>query len=78
MKSDLRKKAIELRIKQRLSYSNIVKTLKVPKSTLSYWLKDYPLTNDGILELRRKGRGKGEASREKFRETMRQKKKEVF
>jgi len=74
MKSELRQKAIDLRIEQELSYSEIKKRLKVSKSTLSYWLKDYPLTGGKILELRRAGWSKGEASREKYRATMRQKK----
>lgn len=78
MKSILRKKAIEMRRKDRLSYSEIRKRLKVSKSTLSYWLKDYPLTSAEILDLRRKGWQKGEASREKFRETMRKKKEKIF
>lgn len=39
----LKKKSIELRKKGR-SYGEIKKDLNVPKSTLSYWLKDVPLT----------------------------------
>lgn len=76
MDSLLRQKAVELRIEKQLSYSEIRKRLGVPKSTLSYWLQEYPLTAEKILELRRKGWQKGEASREKYRLTMR-KKKEV-
>ena len=74
MNSKLRQKAIELRLKSELSYSEIKKQLNVPKSTLSYWLRDFPLSEKKILELRRKGWAKGETSRELFRETMRQKK----
>ena len=55
MNSQLREKAINLRLKEELSYSEIQKRLHVSKSTLSYWLKDYPLTEEKILELRRKG-----------------------
>lgn len=71
MNSLLRNKAIKLRIEKELSYSEIRRRLGVPKSTLSYWLKDYPLSKDKILELRRAGWSKGEASREQFRTSMR-------
>ncbi len=74
MRALLRQKAIDFRVKKQLSYSEIRRRLKVPKSTLSYWLQEYPLSKDKILELRRKGWRKGEASREKYRATMRQKK----
>ena len=76
MNTKLRQKAINLRIKENLSYSEIKKRLKVSKSTLSYWLRDYPLSAEKILELRQLGWSKGEASREKYRETMRQKKED--
>jgi len=66
-----RQKAIELR-KQKLSYSQIKKKLGVSKSTLSYWLKDYPLSKERIRELR----DKNEKRIEKFRKTMRKKKEE--
>jgi len=73
MNSQLREKAIQLRIKEELSYSEIKKRLKVSKSTLSYWLREIPLSREKVLELRRKNWSKGEASREKFRITMREK-----
>lgn len=76
MKTELRQKAIEMRVKEEASYSEIKKKLGVPKSTLSYWLREYPLSDERIYELRKKGWGKGEASREKYRNAMR-KKKEV-
>jgi len=76
MNSKLRQRAVELRLKNELSYSEIKKQLNVPKSTLSYWLRDFPLSKSKILELRRKGWAKGETSRELFRETMRQKREE--
>ena len=76
MDSKLRQKAVELRLKNKLSYTEIKKQLNVPKSTLSYWLHDFPLDERKILELRRKGWAKGEAGREKFRSTMREKKEE--
>ncbi len=73
MNSQLRQQVIDLRTKEELSYGEIRKRLGVPKSTLSYWLREFPLNAEKILELRRKGWGKGEASREKFRATMREK-----
>lgn len=73
MNSQLRKYAVKLRIEENLSYSEIRKRLNVPKSTLSGWLRDFPLTEERILELRRQGWEKGEASRERFRNTMREK-----
>lgn len=46
-----RQKAIQLRLNG-ASYSQIKKTIKVSKSTLSYWLKDYPLSEERIRKLR--------------------------
>jgi len=46
-----REKALELR-KKGMSYSQIKKLLKVSKSTLSLWLRDYPLSRERIRELR--------------------------
>lgn len=76
MNRELRQRAIDLRVKERLSYSEIRKRLGVAKSTLSYWLQDYPLSQDEVLELRRAGWKKGEASRERYRITMRAKEAE--
>lgn len=64
-----RQKALELRIKRKMSYSQIKKALGASKSTLSYWLRDYPLAKERIRELR----GRSETRIEKFRETMRRK-----
>lgn len=61
-----------------MSYSAIQKELDVPKSTLSGWLCDYPLSEERILELRRQGWKSGEASRERFRNTMRKKRDAYF
>lgn len=61
-------KALELR-KQAMSYSQIKAVLKVSKSTLSVWLKDYPLSKERIRELR----GNSERRIERFRQTMREK-----
>lgn len=73
MHSQLREQAVKLRIEEELSYSAIRERLNVSKSTLSYWLREMPLSEEKILELRRNGWQKGEASRERFRGTMREK-----
>ncbi|MBL7150286.1 MAG: hypothetical protein ISS84_01555 [Candidatus Pacebacteria bacterium] len=62
-------KAIKLR-KQEMSYSQIKKKLKVSKSTLSLWLRDYPLSKERIRELR----DCNEQRIEKYRETRRKNK----
>jgi len=46
-----REKAINLRKKGK-SYSQIKDALKISKSTLSYWLKDYPLSEKRLRSLR--------------------------
>ena len=66
-----REKAIGLR-KQGMSYSQIKKILKIHKSTLSMWLRKFPLSKERIRELR----DKSEIRIEKFRETMRRKKEQ--
>jgi len=73
MKSVQRELAIELRLTRKLGYKAIAEQVKVSKSTLSRWLEDLPLTDERVLELRREAWSRGEASREKFRETMRAK-----
>jgi DNA-binding transcriptional ArsR family regulator len=70
MKAQLRQKAIELRVRYRLSYSEIQKKLHVSKSALSYWLRKHPLSEAEIVELRQKAWLKGAASRECFRNVM--------
>lgn len=72
MKATLRQLAVVLRTQQHLSYSAIRRRLGVSKSTLSYWLREFPLSREQILELRRQGWQSGEASRERFRTTMRE------
>lgn len=67
-------KALALR-KREMSYSQIKKILGVSKSTLSDWLWKFPLPEKKIKELQRQGWKKGEASRERFRNTMRRKRK---
>lgn len=76
MNSQLREQAITLRLNEELSYAEIGNRLKVPKSTLSYWLREFPFTEEKIKELQRKGWKKSEASRERFRITMRRKKEQ--
>ncbi len=64
-----REKAVVLRLKG-YSYSQIKKELGISKSTLHYWLVDYPLSEERIRELR-----DNSAQRiERFRETFRVKK----
>lgn len=75
MNSKLREKTIKLRLINELSYSEIRKRLGVPKSTLSYWLREFPLSQEKIVELKRKGWKNSEAGREIFRNSMRQKRK---
>jgi len=58
--------------KQGKSYSQIKKILKVSKSTLSLWLRNYPLSKQIIRELR----DWNEQRIEKFRNTMRKKREE--
>jgi len=62
-----KKKAIEMRERE-MSYSQIKKALGISKSTLSNWLKDYPLSEKRIRELR-----DSEQKIEKCRETKRKK-----
>lgn len=57
--------ALQLR-KQGKSYSQIKKELALSKSTLSRWLRKYPLSKARILELR----GRSQVRIEKFRNTM--------
>lgn len=82
MQTQLRELAIQLRIKDRLSYGAIREKLGVSKSTLSYWLQDYPLSEHEIKRARQRAWLRGEASRERYRNTMRLKKvqldKEVY
>lgn len=74
MRKELRQKAIDMRLNEEASYSEIKKKLGVAKSTLSYWLRDHPISDKRIKELRKKGWKNGEIAREKYRNTMRRKK----
>lgn len=71
MKRELRSKALLLR-KAGNSYSYIKKELGISKSTLSTWLKGYPLSIERINELR----GRSEIRIEKYRQTMLNKRKQ--
>lgn len=71
MNSELRQLAVKLRKEKNLSYGDIKKRLGVPRSTLSYWLKEMPLSEERILELKRVGYKNSETGREKYRNTMR-------
>lgn len=66
-----REEAIELR-KAGYSYSQIKKNLEVSKSTLSLWLRDYPLPEERLRELR----DHSDQRIERFRTTMRRKREE--
>lgn len=78
----LKQKAIYLRTEKQLSYNAILKEVPVAKSTLSEWLKHYPLSKEKILELRRTAWTNNQAKIELFRTTMREKRenrlKEVY
>lgn len=63
-----RENALALREKG-MSYGQIKKELGISKSTLSGWLKDYPLSKERIKELR----DCNEQRIERYRETMRKK-----
>ncbi|MFH1292457.1 MAG: hypothetical protein ABIH87_04670 [bacterium] len=62
-------KALQMR-GQGMSYSQIKNELNISKSTLSYWLRNFPLPKKRIQELRDRNEGRIE----KFRNTMRLKK----
>jgi|AntRauTorcE11897_2_1112592.scaffolds.fasta_scaffold01759_7 transposase-like protein len=74
MKKKLREEAIRLRKEERLSYAEIKERLDVAKSTLSYWLRDFPLSEKEIKKRQRQGWENAKAGRERYRNTMRKKK----
>lgn len=76
MNHDLKQKAIFLRIEKEFSYNAIGKQLGVAKSTLSGWLKEFPLSKEKILELRKTAWKNNETKIEMFRATMREKRKQ--
>ncbi|MBU3968930.1 helix-turn-helix domain-containing protein [Patescibacteria group bacterium] len=70
-----RRKDKEIAIKMRLagaSYSQIKEKLNISKSTLSYWLSEYPLSAERIKELC----GNNPKRIENFRNTMRKKREQ--
>lgn len=73
MNKELKSRAIQLRLEQQLSYTAIMKQLLVAKSTLSEWLRPFPLSKEKIIELRRTAWKNNEAKIELFRATMREK-----
>ncbi len=76
MNSQLREQAIKLRLENEFSYSEIRKILSVPKSTLSDWLREFPLSKEKILKLRRENLKRNEAKIERFRISMRKKRED--
>jgi len=66
-----REKALVLR-KKGMSYSHIKKEIGVSKSTLSVWLKDMPLSEDRLRELR----DNSQIRIEKYRETRKKQREE--
>jgi len=73
MHRELKEKVIRLRLEKRLSYSAIRKRVPVAKSTLSAWLRQFPLSKERIAELKKKGWSKFEVKVERYRATMREK-----
>ncbi|MBI2035200.1 MAG: helix-turn-helix domain-containing protein [Candidatus Liptonbacteria bacterium] len=70
-----KEKALALKLRREgMSYSQIKSMLKISKSTLSYWLRDYPLSKDRIRELR----DCNEVRIERYRETRRKTKEELL
>lgn len=50
MKTELKEKAIELRVKEQLSLEKISERLGISKSTASVWLRDYPLPKEVVAQ----------------------------
>lgn len=75
MRTKDRRKAIRLR-REGKTYSEIRKKLDIPKSTLSEWLNNYPLSNKQIQNLQVNVRKSREKAAEKTIVTKRQKKLE--
>lgn len=74
MHKELKEKAIRLRLEDQLSYNAIRAQVPVAKSTLSSWLKQFPLSQERVTELKRAAWSKVEAKIEAYRNTMRRKK----
>ena len=78
MKVQLREQAIKLRLEQKLGYASIAKIIPVAKSTLGSWLKNYPLSEERILELRRENLKNNEAKIERYIHSMRKRRERKF
>jgi hypothetical protein len=72
-KKKLRQQAIDLR-KKGFSYSQIKDQMGTSKSTLNYWLRDMPLSEEKIRELR----GNSAVRIERYRNTMKKKRELRF
>ncbi len=72
-----RAKAIELRASG-MSYSQIKASLKVSKSSLSLWLRDFPLPESRLRELRDHSQIRIEKSRQTKRNKKEQRRQEVY
>ena len=69
MKNETRQEAIRLRRDERKSFNEIIELLGVPKGTLSYWLKDYPLSaEESATRKSAAGRLLNQRRRQKFEE----------
>lgn len=67
----LKEKVLKERIEKQASYSELKEKFGVSKSTLNYWLRDYPLSKERIMEL-----GPNSQKRiERYRNTMAKKQK---
>jgi len=73
MHKELKAKAIKLRLEKQLGYGAIRKQVPVAKSTLSAWLRHFPLSRDRIRELKKEGWSNFQIKAERFRATMREK-----
>jgi transposase-like protein len=76
MHRQLKEKAIRLRLKKQLGYGAIKKQIPVAKSTLSNWLRQFPLSKERIDELKKEGWLKSEIKIERFRAAMRKKRED--
>jgi transposase-like protein len=73
MRHELKQRAVQMRMEKEMSYNAIRKELGVAKSTLHEWLKNFPLSRERILELKRTAWKKNEAKIELYRATMAEK-----
>ena len=76
MHKELKSKAIRLRLEEQLGYGAIRKQIPVAKSTLSAWLRHFPLSRERIDELKNKGWSNFQLKVERYRATMREKREE--